>query len=220
MSVMAFYLPPKHRQVVVSGGIVLLAVGIGILLVSKASVDSYRFAGLRADRAIGALGALGTFDIAEPMTSAAPLRLRIPDISVDTHFVDLGLQENGEVEIPEGYEEVGWYTYGPTPGELGPAVVLGHVDSYKGPGVFLFLGQLAPGDYIYVDREDSTTATFRVTALERHDRAEFPTDRVYGDIDHAGLRLVTCSGTFDKQTQEYDRVLVVYAVLVEDAPTQ
>lgn len=207
-------LTPEHRKTLASAGLILLAAGVGILLLSQTSVDSYS-----AFRA-AARDAAPAFDRAEPLSEAEPTRLRIPDIYVDTHFVPLGLQKNGEIEIPKGYEEVGWYTYGPTPGELGPSVVLGHVDSYKGPGVFLFLGQLSPGDSIYVDREDGTTATFRVTTLERYDRDAFPTEKVYGDIDHAGLRLVTCSGEFDQRSQLYDRILVVYAELVEDPKAQ
>ncbi len=207
---------PEQRQAFSAVGIILLAIGLGMTLVSVASgVDSYTSSATRAVREV-----LETFDLKEPMSYATPMRLRIPDIYVDTNFVELGLQENGEVEVPEGYEEVGWYTKGPTPGELGPAVVLGHVDSYKGPGVFLSLGQLRPGDYVYVDREDGTTATFRVTELERYDRSEFPKEKVYGNIDHAGLRLITCSGTFNRDAQEYNRVLVVYAVLVEEGPAQ
>lgn len=152
---------------------------------------------------------------AEPLSGSDPVRLRIPDISVNTNFVPLGLQDNGEIETPEGYTEVGWYTNGPTPGEIGPSVVLGHVDSHDGPGVFMYLGQLKEGDVVYVDRKDGTTATFRVTALERYNRDEFPTQKVYGDLPYAGIRLITCSGTYDYETLAYSRVLVVYGELVE-----
>lgn len=154
------------------------------------------------------------------LSKSEPVRLRIPDINVDTNFVSLGLQDNGEVEVPEGYTEVGWYVHGPTPGEMGPAVVLGHVDSYGGPGVFMSLGQLTENDLVYVDREDGTTATFRVTTMERYYRNDFPTEKVYGDIDHAGIRLITCSGTYNRETLEYDRVLVVYGELVEESDEQ
>lgn len=151
------------------------------------------------------------------LDEAAPVRLYIPKLRIDTNFVPLGLQDNGEIEVPEGYTEVGWYTLGPTPGELGPAVVLGHVDSKTGPGVFMFLGQLQAGDLVHVDREDGSTATFRVTALERYDRDAFPTEKVYGDLPYAGIRLITCSGIYSRFTDEYDRVLVVYGELVEEA---
>lgn len=150
------------------------------------------------------------------MAESKPVRLRIPKLFIDTNFVPLGLDENNEIEVPEGYTEVGWYTYGPTPGELGPSVVLGHVDSKNGPGVFLFLGQLKEGDLIHVDREDGSTATFRVTTMERYDRSNFPTQTVYGNINHAGIRLITCTGTYSASIDEYDRVLIVYGELVED----
>jgi len=148
------------------------------------------------------------------LSEAIPTRLRIPAIGVDTPFVQLGLDENKEIEIPKGYEEVGWYKYGPTPGELGPAVVLGHVDSYDGPAVFYSLGQLHEGDRVEVDRDDGTTAVFEVKTLERYPQSSFPTSLVYGDIDHAGLRLITCSGSYDREQLRYDHNLVVYAELI------
>jgi sortase (surface protein transpeptidase) len=156
-----------------------------------------------------------TESFAKPLPKSNPTRLRIPKLFIDTWFVPLGLDEDGEMEVPSGYEEVGWYTYGPTPGEIGPAIVLGHVDSYEGAGVFMYLGQLAQGDTFFVDREDGTTAEFRVTSLERYDRDEFPTKKVYGDLGYAGIRLITCSGTYDRESGLYDRVLVVYGALVD-----
>lgn len=143
-----------------------------------------------------------------------PIRLRIPAIAIDAPFADpLGLAQNGEVEVPNGYEEVGWYKHGPTPGELGPAVVLGHVDSVAGPAVFYSLGQLSLGDEIEIEREDGSIAVFEVTALERYAQDDFPTELVYGNIDHAGLRLVTCTGVFDRGVRRYSHNLVVYAAL-------
>lgn len=150
------------------------------------------------------------------LPAATPTTLRIPKLNINTSFVPpLGLLENGEVAVPDSYTEVGWYKYSPTPGALGPAVVLGHVDSYAGPAVFFSLGQLAPGDDIYIDREDGTTAHFKVESLERPTQAAFPTERVYGNIDHAGLRLITCSGTYVRGTARYTHNLIVYARLVE-----
>jgi sortase (surface protein transpeptidase) len=150
------------------------------------------------------------------MDSSIPERLRIPSLKIDTTFVPpLGLASNGEVAVPDSDTEVGWYQYSPTPGALGPAVILGHVDSYTGPAVFFYLGQLKPGDFIYVDREDGTTAQFEVTELERPKQSAFPTARVYGDIDHAGLRLITCSGTYVRGNQRYTHNLIVYAKLVQ-----
>jgi sortase (surface protein transpeptidase) len=150
---------------------------------------------------------------------ADPVRLRIPSVGIDTEFSGpLGVNEDQTIEVPEGYEEVGWYEFGPKPGEFGPAVVLGHVDSYQGPAVFWPLQQVSVGDTIEIERVDGTVVVFVVTNLERHQQSGFPTAKVYGDIDHAGLRLITCSGTFDRGQQVYSHNLIVYAQLVEEIP--
>lgn len=158
-----------------------------------------------------------TTTIAGPILPASvPVTLRIPRLNLESSFVPpLGLLENGEVAVPDSYTHVGWYKHSPTPGALGPAVILGHVDSYAGPAVFFSLGQLEPGDDVYVDREDGTTAHFKVESLERPSQAAFPTQRVYGNIDHAGLRLITCSGIYVRGTARYTHNLIVYARLVE-----
>jgi len=153
--------------------------------------------------------------------AAYPDRIRIPKIGVDAVFeAPLGVDSSREIEVPEGYETVGYYKHGPTPGELGPAVVLGHVDSYQGPAVFYSLGQLAEGDTIEIDRDDGTTAVFAVDRLERHAQSGFPTRQVYGDLDYAGLRLITCSGTFDRGIQRYSHNLIVFARLVTDSEVE
>lgn len=152
------------------------------------------------------------------LDAAYPDRIRIPKIGVDAVFEEpLGVDSSREIEVPAGYETVGYYKHGPTPGELGPSVVLGHVDSYQGPAVFYSLGQLEEGDTIEIDRDDGTTAVFAVERLERHAQSGFPTKQVYGDLDYAGLRLITCSGTFDRGIQRYSHNLIVFARLVTDS---
>lgn len=149
------------------------------------------------------------------MEKSLPTRLVIPSINVDAGFeTPLGLKGNGEIETPKGYEEVAYYKNGPTPGELGPSVILGHVDSYQGPAVFFSLGQLKEGDQIKVEREDGSVAVFAVTNLERHPQSGFPTAEVYSDIDHAGLRLITCTGVYEKDKLRYTHNLIVFAELV------
>jgi sortase (surface protein transpeptidase) len=150
------------------------------------------------------------------MEAAVPSVLSIPKIKLETTFEEpLGLNPDGTAAVPESYTKVGWYKNGPTPGELGPAVILGHVDSFKGPAVFFSLGQLEVGDDIFVTREDGSKAHFVVSELERNQQSEFPTVKVYGDLNYAGLRLITCSGTFVKGEQRYTHNLIVYAKLVE-----
>ncbi len=148
------------------------------------------------------------------MSAAQPTRLRIPALAIDVPFSEpLGVTVEGEIEVPQAYDSVGWYRFGPTPGEVGPAVVLGHVDSYEGPAVFFSLGQLTPGDDIYIDREDGSVAHFIVMELSRHEQSEFPTRAVYGDIPYAGLRLITCTGTYQHSVERYTHNLVVFAKL-------
>ena len=150
-----------------------------------------------------------------------PVRLKIPAVEIDTSFEgSLGLNADQTVEVPDSYEEVGWYEYGPRPGELGPAVVLGHVDSYEGPAVFFRLGQTTIGDIVEIEREDGSVAKFEITEITRREQSDFPTEAVYGDIDHAGLRLITCTGTFNRGQQLYSHNLIVFAKLIEDIPLQ
>lgn len=145
---------------------------------------------------------------------SAPIRLRVPAAHIDADFsAPLGLTPEQEVEVPKEYDRVGWYQYGPTPGELGPAAVFGHVDSHQGPAVFYSLGQVKTGDSVFIDREDGSVAEFEVTALQRVPQDDFPTERVYGNIDHAGLRLITCTGTYDRGELRYTHNLIVYAQL-------
>ena len=154
--------------------------------------------------------------VGKSMPSSEPNRLRIPGLKINTTFVaPLGLLPNGEAAVPDSYSEVGWYKYSPTPGTLGPAVIFGHVDSYSGPAVFYSLGQLKEGDDIYVERADGTTAHFKVESMERPAQSEFPTARVYGNLNYAGLRLITCTGIYVRGSQRYTHNLIVYARLVE-----
>ena len=130
--------------------------------------------------------------------------------------MDLGLRSDGSIEVPSTGFPAGWYTGGPTPGELGPAVIAGHVDM-NGPGVFYDLHRLKPGDQITIGRKDGTSPVFRVTRVARYPKNRFPTDLVYGNIDHAGLRLITCGGTFDTRSGHYEDNIIAFADLVAPA---
>ncbi len=153
-------------------------------------------------------------NVSQPGDELLPTTLRIPDLGLTADFTNpLGLQSNQEVEVPAEYETVGWYKHSPVPGELGPAVILGHVDSLDGPAVFYALGQLDKGDDIVIGLSDGSEATFKVTGSEKYEQSSFPTSLVYGDIDHAGLRLVTCSGWYDSDTSRYSHNRVVFAKL-------
>lgn len=154
------------------------------------------------------------------MPAAAPVRLLIPSIGVDSTLMDLGLEADGTLEVPPSGFPAGWYTEAPTPGELGPAIITGHVDWGGSPGVFYDLRNLRSGEAITVERQDGSTARFRVTSVQRFAKGEFPTQAVYGDLDHAGLRLITCGGEFDRQARSYRDNVVVFAELVSGDATE
>jgi hypothetical protein len=159
--------------------------------------------------------------VVAPLVGAAlarsvPVRLQIVAIGVDTTLMDLGLRA-GKMEVPPSGFPAGWYTGAPTPGQIGPAIIAGHVD-WKGPGVFYNLHKLLPGDEITVTRKDGSAPVFRVTRVEKFPKNNFPTKLVYGNIDHAGLRLITCGGSFNAASGHYEDNIIAFADLV--APTR
>jgi len=145
---------------------------------------------------------------------AAPVRLRIPAIGVRTSLERLGRAGDGTVQVPRRWERAGWYTEGFRPGQPGPAVILGHVDSKSGPAVFFKLRNLRPGASVLVDRADGTTARFRVTGVERYRKTRFPSDLVYFPTLEPSLRLVTCGGTFDSTSGHYRDNVIALATAV------
>ena len=151
------------------------------------------------------------------MARSVPVRLTIPAIGVDSRLMPLGLQDDGALQVPPAAFPAGWYSGAPTPGELGPAILVGHVHYVDRAGVFADLGRLVPDDEVAVRRKDGSTAVFRVTRVRHVDKDRFPTAAVYGDIDHAGLRLITCGGR-DLLTGEYDENVIAFARLVEVRP--
>lgn len=142
---------------------------------------------------------------------AVPLSLTIPLIGVRTRLIRLGLTADGALQVPSSTTVAGWYTGGPRPGDIGSAVIVGHIDSLTGPGVFYRLSELRPGDRVYVLRADKTTVAFRVTAVRTYPKDQFPTHEVYGPTPDAELRLITCGGDFDPATGHYLSNVVVYA---------
>lgn len=151
------------------------------------------------------------------MSPSIPVHLTIPDADVDTDLIQLGTNADGTLETPQSYTVAGWYKNSPTPGEIGPSVITGHVDNYKGPAVFFYLRDLQPGQKISVMRQDGSVAQFAVTKLEQFDQDHFPTEAVYGNTPDAELRLITCGGPFNHMTGEYTQNTVVYATYVPPA---
>jgi LPXTG-site transpeptidase (sortase) family protein len=145
-----------------------------------------------------------------------PVRLYIPKISVNAPFTNLVIGRTGQLEPPPAHDTnlVGWYAKGVSPGEAGTAIIAGHVDTATAPAVFAGLSELKKGDRFHVARADGSRATFVVDDAESFDKDDFPSERVYGDTRDAQVRLITCSGPYDRQARDYTENLVVFAHLV------
>ncbi len=141
--------------------------------------------------------------------------MQIPKIGAQSSLVAVGLQADGSLEVPpvENPGQAAWWSGGPTPGEVGPAVILGHVDGMRKPGVFFRLKELRPGDDVVVARRDGRELHFRVTRTTAVAKNHFPTDEVYGDTAGPELRVITCGGKFDRKAHSYVDNIVVYAAL-------
>lgn len=139
----------------------------------------------------------------------------IEKIGVDAPIVPVGLTPSRELQVPAKPFDVGWYRYFPAPGEKGPAILVGHLDSYFGPAVFARLRELEPGDVVTVVNRKGGEIKFEVENIKNVEQNNFPTQEVYGDIDYPGLRLITCSGRFNPFKARYSRNLVVFAKKID-----
>lgn len=142
-----------------------------------------------------------------------PVSVEIPSIDVKSELVDLGLDDAGALEVPSDADLAGWFTGGSRPGETGPAIIAGHVDSKTGPAVFYRLRELSVGDEVLVRDEAGAEHRFLVTAREQYPKDEFPTQEVYGADPRRVLRVITCGGSFNTDIGHYRDNIVVYAEL-------
>jgi hypothetical protein len=156
---------------------------------------------------------------AAPGAGSPPVRLAIPAIGVATPLVRLGLEADGGMAVPADFGRAGWFTGGPAPGQVGPSVIAGHVDSQIGPAVFYRLRELRPGQAILVERADGRRLRFVVEQARRYPKDQFPTAAVFGPVPEAGLRLITCAGDFDRARRSYRDNLVVFARLAGEVGT-
>ncbi|MDQ2709953.1 MAG: class F sortase [Actinomycetota bacterium] len=162
--------------------------------------------------------------VAVALPPATPTTIRIPAIGVSSPVNVVGLNPDKTLQVPRVgplYDQAAWYRYSPTPGETGPSVIIGHVDSARnGPSVFYRLGALTPGQQVQVGRADGGSATFEVDSVASYPKDSFPQLTVYGPTTQPALRLITCGGSFDRATLEYRNNTVVFAHLVAStAPT-
>jgi len=196
-------------------GVLLILAGTAIVGVA---IMSQRHAPQPSASAAGALGPAGH---GPRLPRSLPVSVEIPAISVVSKLLRLGVNPDGTIQVPSlvtSSDEAAWYKYSATPGQIGSAVIEGHVDSYQGPAVFFRLGALRPGDAIDVRLADGITAIFRVTGVREYLKSEFPAKAIYGATDYAALRLITCGGAFDYTTGHYLSSTVVFASLISSRP--
>jgi sortase (surface protein transpeptidase) len=212
----------SHRSVPVPAAyrrLVPLLLGFCVVLTTSAGctgasvANTSRFTS--APAATTAAGAEVESPAPASLARSVPTEVQIPKINLRADVISLGLNRDGTVQVPPitRPQDAGWYRFGPTPGEVGPAVLLGHVDGHGQEGAFYGLKKLTPGDEIDVNRADGTTARFRVGHLDEVPKEHFPTHAVYGDTDTAQLRLITCGGGFDRAAGSYLDNIIVYADL-------
>jgi len=207
---------PLRRPAVIAfaAGLVVIVGGTAGLLLTHHSTPALR----PVAAGVAALPAPTGPIVAPPQSAAtaiaSPVSITIPLIGVKTNLITLGLAAGGSMQVPSTTTVAGWFTGSPRPGAVGSSIIVGHVDSKTGPGVFYRLPELKKGDDIYVKRADGTTAEFRVTENRTYLKDHFPTDTVYGPTPDAELRLITCGGAFDPATHHYLSNIIVYATQV------
>lgn len=150
------------------------------------------------------------------LSRSLPVHISIPSIQVEAPVVQVSKNADGSLGVPPTFDKVGWYRHSPTPGEIGPAIIDGHLTSFTGDAIFKNLNKLTPNDVIKVKREDQQVAIFRVDSVAHFRQSEFPTKQVYGNINYAGLRLITCGGAYNYLTGRYELNTVIYASLTEN----
>ena len=221
----------RRKLMLTAAGVVLLVAGlaavVAFVLAQKHAPQPPASAASPVD-VTPATPAHGSIDPASPkppsptvqgpvLKRSMPVEVRIPAINVDSPLAPIGLTSSGEIRTPplDRDSHAYWLDVSPTPGELGPSVILGHVDSAAyGPAVFFRLGDMRQRDKIYVTLADHQVAVFEVQRVVEYKKKAFPTLAVYGNTDYAALRLITCGGTFAPAIRSYESNIVVYAELV------
>ena len=162
--------------------------------------------------------ATGSATLSGALARSVPVALRIPAIGVAVSLSTLGLNPDRTVQVPTNYQEPGWFRLGPSPGQVGSAVILGHVDDRRGPAVFFRLRSLKAGDTVEVSLADGVVARFEVTTVATYLKKQFPAQQVYASHGYSALQLVTCGGQFDKRAGSYLSNVVAYTTLVSTTP--
>lgn len=151
------------------------------------------------------------------LVASTPTKVVVPSISAESSLVPTGLQADDSLAVPPVSQpmQASWFDQSPTPGEVGPTVILGHVNGGGQPGIFANLKDVVAGAQVFVDRADGQRAVFEVSRVETIPKNSFPTDAVYNDTANPQLRLITCGGDYDRGNRSYLSNVIVYADFVE-----
>ncbi|MEJ2870910.1 class F sortase [Actinomycetospora sp. OC33-EN08] len=203
--------PPTREPSKVDG--VTGKIGIGLIVV--VALIGLVVAGTSGSTS-GSSGSSGV----QLMAASTPTTVSVPSIGAESSLIETGQQANGELEVPplQTPMQASWYDKSPSPGTLGPSVILGHVNGYGKPGIFYKLKDVKAGDQVLVKRQDGQTGVFTVSNVDTVPKAAFPAEMVYGDTPDSQLRLITCGGVFDPSAQSYEANVIVYANLTEVRP--
>jgi len=205
--------------------VVLLVVGGGLLGVTVVDSDDPSAPpgsagsappdpGGRADADSGAEDEPELLEVQQAREVAAPTRVEVPSLGISSDLDRLGTDGTGRLETPPQWQVAGWFASGPRPGDDGPAVIAGHVDSPTGPAVFARLSELEEGDLVRVTDAEGVVREFAVTSTTTTPQDGFPTEAVYGPTPDSQLRLITCDGPYDAANGGYQDNLLVFATEV------
>ena len=222
---------PRQLLVIALVSVIALALG-GWMLAHGAGDGAARFSGdaghapgiaheanaVRAAEVPSSTSSVPAPPAGVALPASVPVRVRIASAGVDTSPLPrLGINHDGTVQVPSvaQADRIGWYDRGVTPGQVGPAVLIGHFDTVDGPAVMKDVSRIRAGDPIVVDRADGSVLTFTVRRLQQVDKAHFPTQQVYGNTDRPELRLITCGGPLTRG--HHPDNIIVYAELTARA---
>lgn len=153
--------------------------------------------------------------VTKPYDKLRPTEIRIPKINADSSLIAVAVDKDGQIAVPSVSQpmQAAWYRFSPVPGDVGPAIILGHIDGNHQPGIFYHLNDLNPGDEVIVSRSDGKDVKFVVDHKIEVPKNQFPAEAIYGNTDKPQLRLITCGGVFDHAAHSYVDNIVVYANL-------
>ena len=209
---------PKRALAALGIAALILAAGLGIGCHGSSSSDEAAHVtefSITTTSTVTQTTVAPTTSTTAPRKIPTPVSVKVPSVGIASNLIPLGLNPDRTLEVPKDFALAGWYTGRPVPGEPGPSVIAGHVDSKSGPAVFYRLRDIQPGALVDVTRSDGTVARFKVVAKEQHEKDEFPTEHVYGPTTDPELRLITCGGDFNRSIGHYDDNIVVFAQLVD-----